>query len=393
MKQPPHNGQAGDSRPLVLHLIFGLATGGLEHGLVNLINLMPPNRFRHAVVSLTVITDLAARIRTAGVPVIALRKAGGWDFGVYARLWRVLKELRPAIVHSRNLGVLEGQIVAALAGVPVRIHGEHGRDTYDLHGVSRKYNLFRKAVRPIVHHYTAVNRDLAQWLVSTIGIPPSHVTPIYNGVDSDSFRPPVGERPRIGPEGFAPAGTLVCGTVGRMQTVKDQVTLVRAFLTLIEQRPEAASRLRLVMIGEGPLREPCLRLLQQAGRENLAWLPGASSDIPQLLRGMDLFVLPSIGEGMSNTILEAMATGLPVIATRVGGNPELIDENRTGFLVPASDPQALASAIGGYLSSPELLTVHGAAGRQKIERQFSLHSMVEGYTNTYEAILNQRRRR
>src|ERR1017187_5131640 len=171
-----------------------------------------------------------------------------------------------------------------------------------------------------------------------------------------------------------------------MQTVKDNVTLVRAFLTLIEQRPEAASRLRLVMIGEGALREPCLRLLQQAGRENLAWLPGERSDIPQLLRGMDLFVLPSIGEGMSNTILEAMATGLPVIATRVGGNPELIDENQTGFLVPVSDPQALALAIGGYLSSPELLTVHGAAGRQKIQRQFSLQSMVEGYTNIYESL-------
>ena len=184
----------------------------------------------------------------------------------------------------------------------------------------------------------------------------------------------------------------LCGNVDRADDLV-QVTLVRAFLTLIEQRPEAASRLRLVMIGEGALREPCLRLLQQAGRENLAWLPGERSDIPQLLRGMDLFVLPSIGEGMSNTILEAMATGLPVIATRVGGNPELIDENQTGFLVPVSDPQALASAIGGYLSSPELLTVHGAAGRQKIERQFSLHSMVEGYTNTYESLLNQHRRR
>ncbi|MGA2193897.1 MAG: TIGR03088 family PEP-CTERM/XrtA system glycosyltransferase [Bryobacteraceae bacterium] len=393
MKQPPRNGQAGDSRPLVLHLIFRFSVGGLENGLVNLINLMPPDRFRHAVVSMTEVTDFAARIRTPGVPVIALRKAGGWDLGVYTRFWRVLGKLRPTIVHSRNLAALECQIVSAAAGVPLRIHGEHGRDTYDLHGVSRKYNLFRKAVRPIVHHYTAVDRDLAQWLVSTIGIPPSQVTPIFNGVDSDAFRPPAGDRPGIGPEGFAPPGTLVCGTVGRMQTVKDQVTLVRAFLTLLEQRPEAASRLRLVMIGEGALREPCQRLLEQAGRENLAWLPGERSDIPQLLRGMDLFVLPSIGEGMSNTILEAMATRLPVIATRVGGNPELVDENQTGFLVPVSDPQALASAIGGYLSSPELLAVHGAAGRQKIERQFSLHSMVEGYTNTYEALLNQHRPR
>ena len=106
-----------------------------------------------------------------------------------------------------------------------------------------------------------------------------------------------------------------------------------------------------------------------------------------------LEIVESMDAGFADdTILEAMATGLPVVATRVGGNPELVDENRTGFLVPASDPQALA-AVGAYLRSPELLTAHGTAGRKKIERQFSLHSMVEGYTNTYEALLSQRRHR
>src|ERR1035437_1997025 len=114
MKQSRRNEQSGDSRPLILHLIFRFSVGGLENGLGNLINLMPPDRFRHAVVSLTDVTDFAARIRTPGVPVIALRKVGGWDCGVYTRFWRVLRELRPTIVHTRNLGVLEGQIVAAL---------------------------------------------------------------------------------------------------------------------------------------------------------------------------------------------------------------------------------------------------------------------------------------
>jgi sugar transferase (PEP-CTERM/EpsH1 system associated) len=386
------NAPDGQGRPpLVLHLIFRFSVGGLEHGLVNLINLMPPERFRHAVVCLTGYSEFAGGIRVPDVPVIALEKSGGWDAGVYFRLGAVLRRLRPAIVHSRNLGVLEGQIVSALAGVPARIHGEHGRDTYDLHGINRKYNLFRKAVRPLIHHYTAVNRDLAGWLVRTIGIPSARVTTIPNGVDAERFRPRGPERPPIGPEGFAPAGAFVCGTVGRMQTVKDQVTLVRAFLELLRKRPEAAARLRLVVIGDGPLREPCLKLLEEAGCAGQAWLPGERSDVSELLRGLDLFVLPSIGEGMSNTLLEAMATGLPVVATEVGGNGELVDDGRTGFLVPPSDPGGLAAAIERYVICGDLVTAHGAAGRGKVEREFSLGRMVEGYAATYEAVLKERR--
>lgn len=377
--------------PLVIHLIFRFSVGGLENGLVNLINLTPPDRFRHAVVCLTGYSDFADRIRVPDVPVIALEKSGGWDPGVFLRLRDVLRRLQPAIVHSRNLGVLEGQIVSALAGVPVRIHGEHGRDTYDLHGVSRKYNLFRKAVRPLIHHYTSVNRDLAEWLVRTIGIPEARVTVIPNGVDTGRFRPAGIERPCIGPPGFAPPGSFVCGTVGRMQTVKDQATLVRAFIDLVRRRPDISKRLRLVLIGDGPLREGCLALLQEAGCAEHAWLPGERTDVSDLLRGLDLFVLPSIGEGMSNTILEAMATGLPVVATKVGGNEEVVEEGRTGFLVPPSDPAALAAAIERYVDGADLAPAQGAAARGRVEREFSLDRMVEGYARTYEAVLMRRR--
>jgi glycosyltransferase involved in cell wall biosynthesis len=173
-----------------------------------------------------------------------------------------------------------------------------------------------------------------------------------------------------------------------MQAVKDQPTLVRAFLRLWSRSPDR-HRLRLVLIGEGPLREECRSLLQAASAEHAAWLPGECAGIPELLRSLDLFVLPSIGEGISNTILEAMASALPLIVTRVGGNPELVDHAQTGMLVPPSDPVAMAEAIEHYYRNPQLRLQHGRAGRARVETRYSLDAMIEGYLRLYERILNR----
>ena len=302
----------------------------------------------------------------------------------------VLCSLRPDIVHTRNLSGLEYLIPATLAGVPGRIHGEHGRDMYDLDGSNVKYNLLRKLIRPVVHHYTAVSKDLGDWLVRTVGIYPDRVTQIYNGVDLQRFYPRSGPRPPLGPAGFAPPGVVVMGTVGRMEAIKDQLTLVRAFLHLLDSEPGACMRLRLVIIGDGLLREESSLLLQAADAEHLAWLPGERADIPDVMRGLDLFVLPSLREGISNTILEAMASGLPVVATRVGGNPELVEEGKTGMLVPPAHPVRLAEAIHTYLANSGQLPRHGQAGRQRAEARFSMEAMVTSYLAVYDAVLNGR---
>ena len=375
------------SPPLIVHVIHRLAIGGLENGLVNLINTTPPERYRHAIVSLTDCSDFRYRICLSDVPVIALHKRAGKDFRIHRRLWRVLRKLRPAIVHTRNLPALEYLFVAACAGVRGRIHGEHGRDVYDLDGSSRKYNLLRKAVDPFASCYTAVSQDLAQWLVQTVGVATEKVKHICNGVDVHRFYPRTGPRPPLGPDGFVQEGTLVVGTVGRMHTVKDQLTLARAFLHLIQSNPEAREYVRLVMIGGGPLREECRALLRAADAEELTWLPGERADIPELMRAFDLFVLPSIAEGISNTILEAMATGLPVVATDVGGNPELVEERQTGMLVPAASPAAMANAIHSYLCDRAKLGRHGQTGRLRVETCFSIEAMVKNYLSMYDTVL------
>ena len=178
-----------------------------------------------------------------------------------------------------------------------------------------------------------------------------------------------------------------------MEAVKDYVTLVKAFLRLLETEPSARARLRLVIIGDGSLRKETLQCLQAHHADGLAWLPGDRADIPDILRGLDLFVLPSLREGVSNTILEAMATGLPVVATKVGGNPELVEEGRTGMLVPQSDPVRLSDAIRTYFANPDQLARHGQAGRERVATQFSMEAMVNGYLAVYDAVLNDRRRK
>ena len=155
---------AATEPPLVVHVVYRLDVGGLENGVVNLINHMPAQAYRHAVVSLTEVTDFRLRIRREGVLTIALHKPPGHGLRLYPQLWRLFRELRPAVVHTRNLAALEATVPAWLAGVPVRVHGEHGRDGRDLAQTSRRYDFVRRAYRPFVSHYVALTSELSGYL-------------------------------------------------------------------------------------------------------------------------------------------------------------------------------------------------------------------------------------
>jgi sugar transferase (PEP-CTERM/EpsH1 system associated) len=375
-------------RPLICHVVYRFAVGGLENGVVNLINQLPPSRWRHAVVSLTDIdARFASRIRTADVALHALHKPPGQGFKQWPALWRLFREIKPAIVHTRNLAALEAQFPAWMARVPGRVHGEHGRDVEDPHGTSRKHQWMRRAYLPFVQHTIALGRELADYCRLSIGISPGRLHTLYNGVDTERFSPaPAGRKPlRDSP--FNDPALWVIGTVGRLQTVKAQPLLVHAFITALQQAPALAARLRLVLVGEGDLRNDCERLLRGAGLGHLAWLAGERPDVPDVMRGLDCFVLPSLAEGISNTILEAMSTGLPVLATRVGANDELVVPGVTGRLVPPGDPTALAEELLALAADPDAAAVMGRAGRQRVEQHFSLGAMVAAYENVYRQVL------
>ena len=382
---------AADPRPLVLHVVYRFDVGGLENGIVNLVNHIPQQAFRHTVLSLTEVAEgFARRIDRDDVGMIALHKPPGQGFWLYPQVVRLLRQLRPAIVHTRNLAALEMAVPAWMAGVPVRIHGEHGRDVEDLAGHVRRYQWMRRAYRPFVSHYVALSRDLAGYLHHKVGVPERRLTQIYNGVDATRFAPALAPEAIPGCP-FEPSRHWLVGTVGRMQFVKDPLTLARAFVQVLQQQPGLCSRLRLVMVGDGPLRAQAQTLLDAAGVADLCWLPGERSDVPTVMRGLHCFVLPSLAEGVSNTILEAMATALPVLATDVGGNSELVRPGQTGTLVPAADADAMARALADLALDPQRAAGLGRAGRAEVDARFSLQAMVQTYQALYERLLQGRR--
>jgi len=371
--------------PLVVHVVFRFDVGGLENGVVNLINQMPADAYRHVVVALTEATDFRKRVQRSDVEFIELHKPPGHAIWLYPRLYRLFKHLRPAIVHTRNLAALEVAVPAWLAGVPVRLHGEHGRDVDDLKGEKRRYQWMRRLYRPFVSGYIALSRDLAQYLTNKVGVPERRIVQIYNGVDAAHFNPPrTALRPAIAGCPFSDPDLWIVGTVGRMQTVKDQLTLARAFVLALRQRPALGTRLRLAMIGDGPLRAQAQALLDEAGVSELCWLPGERADVAEVMQGLSCFALPSLAEGISNTILEAMASGLPVIATDVGGNPDLVTSGVTGEIVPAARPDLLAAALLRLADDPARAASMGQAGRAEVERRFSLQAMVAAYQSLYD---------
>ncbi|MEO7404809.1 MAG: glycosyltransferase, partial [Burkholderiales bacterium] len=264
-----------DSRPLIAHIVHRFAVGGLENGLVNLINGLPRAQWRHLIVALTEVSpDFAKRIDRGDVEFISLNKPPGHLFGQYPTLYRIFRSKRPLIVHTRNMAALEATVPAWAARVPVRIHGEHGWDVGDLGGQSRKHIWIRRLYAPFVSHWIAMSRDIERYLTGRAAIAPRRVTQIYNGVDVQRFERRGADRLAIPDSPFTDPHLWLVGTVGRMQTVKDQTTLVRAFITAVQRSPSAAERMRLVLVGGGPLLDTARGLLEKAQLAPLAWLAG-----------------------------------------------------------------------------------------------------------------------
>ena len=327
-----------------------------------------------------------------------LDKKPGKDFPMFFRLYKLLRQLKPDIVHTRNIATLECQLPALLAGIKARVHGEHGWDMGDLSGGNKKYQFLRKLYVPIVKQYIALSKEGYHYLLDVVGINKSKINHIYNGVDINKFSLNTFSTKDFSfndlvPDNFISENSFVFGTVGRMAEVKNQLFLVHAFLNLLEKYPELSERIRLLIVGDGMLIKPALKLVndyceKQQCKNQWVYFAGKSDHVDAMMRLMDVFVLPSLAEGISNTILESMATSLPVIATDVGGNSELVQDNDTGFIVPVNDIEKLTEAMKNYLDNPDLAYKQGQAGRKRIEECFSLKNMVNQYENVYQKVLN-----
>lgn len=362
----------------IVHLIYRFTTGGLENVVVQLINNLPHDEFRHTVVSITDAEPLfAQRIARKDVEIVCLHKQPGQPFALYPKAYRLLRSLKPDVVHTCNLAALEFMPMAALAGVPLRVHAEHGMDLGEINTKGSRYLTLRKIYKPFVHKFIAVSAPLQHYLQYQLGVGPSKVHLIPNGVDTEVFRPAEAQDPA--PQGypFKRGEHWVIGTVGRQVHIKNPLMLVDAFIGLAQSGEPGTERMRLAMVGDGPLKSEIAERLRSAGLENRAWLPGVRSDVAEILRSLDCFVLPSLSEGTSCTLQEAMATGLPIVVTDVGGNAELLEQGACGGLIPSGDVESLKTQLLKKFQG--LDSEQAAAALDAARHRHSLSAVVKRY--------------
>jgi len=363
----------------IVHVVHALNVGGLENGLVNILNQLD-ERFAHTILCLSRSGSMAERIANRDVKIIEMHlPTDKFRFPVL-RLFRIFKKLAPDIVHTRGWTTVDAIYAARLAGVPYVVHGEHGREADDPNGRNCKRNILRKCFSPLVDRFVTVSEDLRVWLIQTVGIPESKVTTIHNGVDTRLFSP--GERSASRSSLGIDDTVFNIGTVGRLDLVKDHKSLLQAFLPIAQSAHPAC----LVIVGDGPMRRAIESLSCELGISEKVRLLGERHDIPKILKACDVFTLTSVAEGVSNTILEAMASGLPIVATKVGGNPELVDDGVNGYLVSARDVVGLTAAYKSYLYDPELRYQHGENARARAEQKFSLERMACRYAQLYQGL-------
>ena len=377
-------------KPLIAHVLYRLDTGGMEQVAISVIN-HTATRYRHAVIALVGIGTMRNRFTDPAVPCLSLDKKPGKDWGCYFRLWKMLRRLKPDLVQTYNIGTLDVAPAAWFAGVPRVVHAEHGRDVADPDGTNRRYLAMRRWLQPFIARYVAVSADLESWLRERVGIAPAKVACIPNGIDIERYAGTAGSRelrPLLG--AFAPPGTLVVVNVGRLDPVKNQAGLIAAFKLLCDGSPATAARLRLVVVGEGVCRDALETQIARLGLHDQVRLLGDRKDVPEILTECDVFALSSVAEGIPLTLLEAMAAGLPIVATRVGGVGEVVVDGVTGTLVEPGNPAALAQALRGYMEDALRRGQHGDAGRQRVEQRFSLAAMLAGYTSLYDEVLARR---
>ncbi len=374
--------QTSSSPVRIIHVMNALAVAGMEVGVVKLVNRQDPKRFSPMICALTLAMDDARALVDPRVPVFVLGKKRGIDLALIAKLTQLFRRERPHIVHSHNWAtILYAVIAARLAGVPVLIHGEHGYD--DRQTITRRLTAKRFLARQVTR-LTTVSSDLERILIERWNVPPERVTRIPNGIELERF-PANADAEGLRRELGLTRENRVIMSVGRFVPVKDFPTLIRAFARIHARRPE--TRLLLVGMGDSALVE---RLAESLGARQALLLPGPRGDVPALLGLCDVYVNSSSFEGMSNTILEAMAASRPVVATSVGGNPELVREGETGFLVPPGDDAVLARRLESLLEDDATRAGMGAAARKIIERDHPISRAVEAYNNMYlESLLRR----
>lgn len=365
-----------DQLKSILHVVISLEIGGLERFVIDLINATTHN-FKHIIVCLDKKGELAKYCNA--VEILSLDLKPGLQFQAVLLIIGIIRSRKTDLVHTHNeKAQFYGALAGATARVPV-VHTKHGKNCLNLRSRIRN-NLVARLCERIV----AVSHDAALQCIIDEKIPDRKVLTVLNGVDTEIFSPlliPDASKPAIKNYHQVP----VVGIVARLAIVKDHATLLAASRII----RDAGFDFRLLIVGDGPLRCELEAIAEALGVKDIVIFTGSRQDIPDLMREMDIFVLTSISEGISLTLIEAMAFELPIVATAVGGNPEVIIEGETGFLVRPQDPAALAEKIIILMQNEPLRRQLGMSGRKRAIEHFSLARAAEQYSVLYHSLLHK----
>jgi sugar transferase (PEP-CTERM/EpsH1 system associated) len=362
----------------VVHVVENLDVGGLERVVINLMTSTDPSRYRCVLYALGAGGALAGSLAASGYRVRAFAKRPGVDWFLLPRLARELRRDGADVVHGHNYSPLVyGSLAARLARCAGVVYTAHGARTSSRRATRRFQRL------QLVDRIVFVSEDARRVARGAAAVDDdAGVSVIVNGIDVASYARDPETRARVRASLAIPADSPVAGIVARLTPAKDHVNLFDAFARVRGAHPRAC----LVVVGDGELREPLRRAVEERGLAEAVIFAGRRDDVAAVLSAFDVFVLSSATEGLAVTLLEAMAAGLPVVATRVGGNTEVVVDGETGLLVPPRDPVALAGRIGALFAEPALAARYGEHGRARAHERFRVETMAARYQELYDAL-------
>lgn len=375
-----------DARPINIGFVLtSLPVGGQERGLLSIISRLDRERFRSFIYCLKDPGELGPEFESAGATVRSWFLKCKWDAGVLFRLIKCFRRDRIDIINTVGYGdcMFWGRLAGKLAGVPVIISAIHC--TTDTRG-HRVIGHSNRLLAPITDAFVCVGHAQARHLARHEGLPENRMWVIYNGVDVAEFEPAPGDRERIRKQIGANDDTNVIGIVAALRWEKAHWVLLEAMREVLARFPNTL----LVVVGDGPEREKIERQIGELGLQPSVRLLGTRGDVPAVLAGIDIAVLCSETEAFPVSVVEYMAAGKPVVASRVGSVEEMVEDGRTGLLIPPRDPQALAGAIVHVLEEPGLAHKMGLAGREKAMSDFNIYEMERRRARLFEELLQKK---
>lgn len=376
-----------DDRPTVCHVIHALGVGGAEVLVDQMLRLLS-KEFRCIVAVLDEVGEIGERLQQDGFIVKHLHRQPGIDRGCAKRLREFADEEGAEILHAHQYTpFFQAMLSRGMFGRRPVVFTEHGRHFPDL--PSRRRSVVNRLMLRSCDRLIGCGGSVRQALIANEGLPESRVEIIYNGVDFNSVsKPTSGARQQIRAEfGFA-ATDFVAVLVARLHELKDHQTALRA----VDEARKQIPGLRLLLAGDGDQRSAIERTICERGLEDCVTLAGTRKDVADLLAASDVFLMSSISEGIPLTVIEAMAARRPVVATAVGGLPELVEHGVTGFLAQSGDDASLAASLIELYRRPDRRSTMADVAAKRAAQNFSLNGMLNAYRDVYREVLGRRER-